>query len=607
MNLLQLVLKQMRQRALSTWLTLLSVLLGVGLAIAIMIIRRQGAAIFGQTDYGYDVLIGAKGSPLQLVLNTVYHLDKSPGNIPYTLYEQLTHDRKYLGDVHTAVPFVVGDSYQNLPIVGVFPTLFDTPFTRVRDAIDGEQDAAASIKTAIGEKQPLSSDFDFAAQQSALHEKLESAIPMVANYVPSTAAILQKGLDEMDAATKQGDSLPTDGTSVPTDNGVIKALQTVADTLEPAEKALGDELGADPAWNLRTVGPLPYRPDRFLEVDQGRIFAEDRFEAVLGYDVAHLTNPPLKVGDSFKATHGFPAPGQIPDIHPSIWKVVGTLKQTHTAADRVVYIPLLTFYTIAEHGAGLVAQHALRTGGDANAAIKQMEQMEQKKKAAPGGELMQSTAAPPPAAPVDDDDVKHYTVDAQGRIHLDDSLPKDVWGLSGIMVRSRSPALVMGLMYDINNGEEAAAVNPASTMRQFFAIFLKPSTIVLQIIVGLTTIVAGVGILVSIYNSVSARLREIAILRALGATRVRILTLICVEAGLIGLIGGFLGLLAGHLLGFFGSAALNQTIGEGFDWVATDYWEWLYLLAVVVLAVLAGLVPAMKAYRTPVATNLTAT
>src|SRR6202012_1519979 len=110
----------------------------------------------------------------------------------------------------------------------------------------------------------------------------------------------------------------------------------------------------------------------------------------------------------------------------------------------------------------------------------------------------------------DDDDVKHYTVDAQGRIHLDSTLPKDVWGLSGIMVHSRSPALVMNLMYDINNGVDATAVNPASTMRDFFAVFLQPSTIVLQITVALTTIVAGVGILVSIYNSVSARLREIA-------------------------------------------------------------------------------------------------
>ena len=62
MNLFQLVSKQMRQRALSTWLTLLSIMLGVALAVAIMILRREGANLFGQTDFGYDILIGpAKG------------------------------------------------------------------------------------------------------------------------------------------------------------------------------------------------------------------------------------------------------------------------------------------------------------------------------------------------------------------------------------------------------------------------------------------------------------------------------------------------------------------------------------------------------------------
>ena len=79
MNLFQLIFKQMRQRALSTWLTMLSVLLGVALAVAIMILRRESAALFGQSDFGFELIIGPpKGSPLQLVLNTVYHLDISP-------------------------------------------------------------------------------------------------------------------------------------------------------------------------------------------------------------------------------------------------------------------------------------------------------------------------------------------------------------------------------------------------------------------------------------------------------------------------------------------------------------------------------------------------
>src|SRR5882757_2742909 len=90
MNTFQLVLKQMRQRSLSTALTLLSVLLGVSLAVSIMILRREGKNLFGQTDYGYDILIGPpKGSPLQLTLNTVYHMDVSPGVIPYQIYDDM--------------------------------------------------------------------------------------------------------------------------------------------------------------------------------------------------------------------------------------------------------------------------------------------------------------------------------------------------------------------------------------------------------------------------------------------------------------------------------------------------------------------------------------
>src|SRR5438552_5903067 len=124
MNLFQLVFKQMRQRALSSWLTTLSVLLGVGLWASVHIMQRESGVLFGQTEYGYDVIVGAKGSPLQLTLNTVYHLDKSPGNIPYTLYEKLLRDPNFRPLVRIAVPTAVGDSYKGRRIVGTLPKLF---------------------------------------------------------------------------------------------------------------------------------------------------------------------------------------------------------------------------------------------------------------------------------------------------------------------------------------------------------------------------------------------------------------------------------------------------------------------------------------------------
>src|SRR5205809_5013504 len=126
MNSLQLVLKQMRQRALSSWLTLLSVTLGVGLAIAIMVFQRGGEDLVAQADFGFDIIIGPKASALQLVLNTVYHLDVSPGNIPYSVYEQLVTPSHPL--VRNAIPYAVGDEFQGHRIVGTIDRAFPVTY-----------------------------------------------------------------------------------------------------------------------------------------------------------------------------------------------------------------------------------------------------------------------------------------------------------------------------------------------------------------------------------------------------------------------------------------------------------------------------------------------
>ena len=351
------------------------------------------------------------------------------------------------------------------------------------------------------------------------------------------------------------------------------------------EKLVLDALGAIYKSVGAENGPLEYRPDLSYEIADGRLFHAWKFEAVLGSEAATKTG--LKIGDIFQATHGNPGPKEIPDIHKEKWQVVGVLKPTHTAADRCLYIPLISFYCIAEHDKGQHAQEQVREG-------------------------QKAVAAPP-----DDDDTPHYKKvfgdeldpdlpHVQEYINVD--APKNEWEISGIMVKSRGGVTADDLIYFIQNGgmkEDVEAINPARVMRDFFDTFFAGSTTILLVIAALVSIVAAIGILVSIYNSVSARNREIAILRALGATRGRVLTLICVEAALIGLFGGILGLFFGHLLGGVGSVYMSRTLGQGFNWVGTNLWEWAYLLGVVLIAATAaGLVPAFKAYRTPVATNL---
>jgi putative ABC transport system permease protein len=120
MNLMKIVMKNMRQRALATWLTGTSVALGVALAVAIVLIKQGVQQRFEQGTLGYEMVVGAKGSPLQLVLNTVYNLDISPGNISWKLFEQLRADPR----VKLAVPFSVGDNFHGFRIVGTTDAFF---------------------------------------------------------------------------------------------------------------------------------------------------------------------------------------------------------------------------------------------------------------------------------------------------------------------------------------------------------------------------------------------------------------------------------------------------------------------------------------------------
>lgn len=121
-TLWMIVRRSLRQHALSTAVTVLAVALAAGLVMSVFAVSRQTRDAFTGGEIGYDAVLGARGSALQLVLNTVYHLETSPGNIPWSLYRSIAEDRR----VEAAVPYAVGDNYFGYRIVGT-----------TIDAIDG--------------------------------------------------------------------------------------------------------------------------------------------------------------------------------------------------------------------------------------------------------------------------------------------------------------------------------------------------------------------------------------------------------------------------------------------------------------------------------------
>jgi len=119
-GLLLIVRRSLRQHALSTTITLLSVALAAGLVMAVFCVNDQTYDAFTGGPVGFDAVVGARGSQLQLVLNTVFHLETSPGNIPWEIYANLQKDPR----VSLAIPYAVGDNYRGFRIVGTTDEMF---------------------------------------------------------------------------------------------------------------------------------------------------------------------------------------------------------------------------------------------------------------------------------------------------------------------------------------------------------------------------------------------------------------------------------------------------------------------------------------------------
>ena len=99
------------------------VLMGLGTAsiVLLLLAGSQLSETLSRDARGIDLVLGAKGSPVQLVLSAVYHADIPPGNIPLEHAEHWAEDPR----VSTAIPLSLGDSYRGFRIVGTEETYAD--------------------------------------------------------------------------------------------------------------------------------------------------------------------------------------------------------------------------------------------------------------------------------------------------------------------------------------------------------------------------------------------------------------------------------------------------------------------------------------------------
>ena len=276
----------------------------------------------------------------------------------------------------------------------------------------------------------------------------------------------------------------------------------------------------------------------------GRVFDELKLQAVIGNQVARSTG--LRVGSNLEFTHG------IRDVeghdHDEDYQVVGILEATNTPVDKVIWVPLEGMYRLSGH--------VLRGSGEVY-------------KPSPG-----------------------------------EVIPDEVKEVSAVMLAFKSAQTGFMLYSELNNGKEMTLAWPiAAVMAKLFE-KIGWAHKILTMVAYLVCVVGAASILASLYNAMNERRREFAILRALGARRGTVFGAILVESTAIAATGAVYGIFVYAILFTVAAHVIRAEAG-----IVLDLWQyhpslWMAPLGVTLLGALAGIVPAMKAYGTDVATHL---
>lgn len=156
MNLPTLVWSYLKAKPLNTFLNVLLLALGMAVITVLLIFNQQFQEKIKENVRGIDLVVGAKGSPLQLILCSIFHVDFPTGNIKLNEAEQLAKNRL----VKSVIPLALGDSYQGYRIVGTNRAYTDLYAAELQEGVWWEKDlevvaganVAAFARLKVGDK-----------------------------------------------------------------------------------------------------------------------------------------------------------------------------------------------------------------------------------------------------------------------------------------------------------------------------------------------------------------------------------------------------------------------------------------------------------------------
>ena len=170
MNILKLSYKNIVAKPLPTFSTVITLTLSIGLLLGVKQLNKVFESQLQQSLNGIDMVVGAKGSPLQLVLSTVLHIDNPTGNIPYNEAKKIA-ENKYIGE---AIPVSIGDNYKGYKIVGTTVGFVNLYKTSLKDGVLFNEASEVVIGNAVAENLNLNVGDTFHSSHGMLENAIES-------------------------------------------------------------------------------------------------------------------------------------------------------------------------------------------------------------------------------------------------------------------------------------------------------------------------------------------------------------------------------------------------------------------------------------------------
>lgn len=352
-----------------------------------------------------------------------------------------------------------------------------------------------------------------------------------------------------------------------------------------------------------------YKVGKSFSLAEGKPFQPNsKFEAVLGFETAKSTG--LKIGDQFIATHGLhDSPEGVGHQHEDTpFKVVGILNRTGTTADKIIYTTVESVWAVHEHEMHHEHEHEHEHENHTGKPHPKAAITEVKTNAHDNHVHTEDHSHISENRNTQSSENTHEHKE-HGGIHPEEHTITD---LTAVLVKVRSPLFALQLYKQINDSPMAQAAIPVNEIKSLFDIISNIDWAFLLITV-LVIVVALIGMMVAIYNSLYERRREISIMRALGAHRTKIFGIITLEALTISFLGSFLGLIFSKMLSLLLKGYILETTGVDisvqFITMAslngiTLPVELVIIFGVPLIGSIVSAIPAFDAYKTDVSKNL---